>query len=458
MKEILVSFNNTYQSPGYPSLGLFHIETGNMQIIELPPEIPLTGFLGLAISKDYVFAGLQYSFDATKAYRTPSNIGMQYSEDGTLESLHPCSLLIFDRKSFRLLNQYMFQLVKDVHSFLLNKDESKLYVVSTGTDEIIEIELVSGKVVSEKVIWRPEPGGERADLHHLNSICEWNGDMIVSGFGKKEIPDDWNSAKNGFIYNISKSTFLIRGIQQPHSLAVIEDKLAYCESKEKRVRFLGNNDTIEVGGYSRGLCYLENKLFIGTSARRQKSKSTGKVNKISEDEAVGCAITVVSLDTHAENKIIDLNTIGHEIYELLPVDETQAWLLISPRDYRAQFQDAWNEQRRCAIEEINNNISKDSVLIVVDDNSLGIEKENFLHRDVLSFIEKDGIYWGPPAGDDEAIDTIKATLKANKPLTIAFLWPSFWWFDTYPGLNEYLKSHFKNVFKNERLNIFASEK
>src|SRR5688572_31944727 len=106
MKDILVSFNNTYQSPGYPSLGLLQVDTGKMQILQLPPEIPLTGFLGLAISSRYVFAGLQYSFDATKAYRTPPRIGMQYSDDGILESLHPCSLLIFDRNNFRLLNHY----------------------------------------------------------------------------------------------------------------------------------------------------------------------------------------------------------------------------------------------------------------------------------------------------------------------------------------------------------------
>ena len=300
MKDILISFNNTYQSPGYPSLGLLHADTGKVSILDLPPEIPSTGFLGLAVSSRFVFAGLQYSFDATKAYRTPSNIGLQYSEDGVLESLNPCSLLVFDRINFRLVNHYMFQLVKDVHSFLLSKDETILYVVSTGTDEVIEITLDASEIKNEKVLWRPEPDGERTDLHHLNSICDWNGDMIVSGFGKKEIADDWNSAKNGFIYNITRNKFLIQDLQQPHSLLVINDRLAYCESKEKRVRFLEDNRVIEVGGYSRGLCKLENSLYIGTSARRQKSKSTGKINKITETDAVGCAITVVSKNNLAQ--------------------------------------------------------------------------------------------------------------------------------------------------------------
>src|SRR5688572_14109225 len=113
MNEILVSFNNTYQSPGYPSLGLLNTDTLSIQIIELPEEIPTSGFLGLAISSKFIFAGLQYAFDATKAYRTPPEIGLRYSEDGILESRHPCSLLVFDRFNFRLVFHYPFRLVKD---------------------------------------------------------------------------------------------------------------------------------------------------------------------------------------------------------------------------------------------------------------------------------------------------------------------------------------------------------
>src|SRR5687767_9937682 len=225
--HILISFNNTYQSPGFPVLGLINAETRQLEIPELPEEIPDTGTLGLAQSSKYIFVGLQYAFDARKANRIPPEIGLQYGPNGILASLQPCSLLVFSRKNFKLLHQYEFRLVKDVHSFLLSPDESRLYVVSTGTDELIELDLDGCHVKNEKTVWRPEVDGELNDHHHLNSICYWNGDIIISGFGKKAIPDDWNSAKNGFIYNVTKKRLLKEGLLQPHSLAPFNGTVAF---------------------------------------------------------------------------------------------------------------------------------------------------------------------------------------------------------------------------------------
>ncbi|HEX5113208.1 MAG TPA: hypothetical protein VFV79_10190, partial [Saprospiraceae bacterium] len=206
--DILISFNNAYQSPGFPILAILDTSTYALRIVEMPNEIPDTGVLGLEISSKYVFVGLQYAFNARESYRIPPEVGFQYNHDGLLASLNPCSLLIFDRNNFNLINQYVFEHVADVHSMLLSEDETSLLVVSTGTDELVEIKLEGAEVLSEKTIWRPESHGELKDIHHLNSICYWHGDFLISGFGKKEVANDWNSARNGFIYNISKNQFL----------------------------------------------------------------------------------------------------------------------------------------------------------------------------------------------------------------------------------------------------------
>jgi hypothetical protein len=451
--DILISFNNTYQSPGFPVLAVLNAETHEIRIVKMPYEIPDTGVLGIALSSKYLFVGLQYSFNAREAYRIPPEVGFQYNRDGILASLNPCSLLIFDRNNLQLLNQYFFEKVVDVHSLLLSPGENKLLVVSTGTDELIELELDDTNITSEKTIWRPEAGGELKDHHHLNSICYWNGDLLVSGFGKKEIANDWNSARNGFIYNISKNIFLKNGLLHPHSLAVIENQLAYCESKAKRVCFLDKADTIDLGGYSRGLCFTEGKLFVGTSTKRKISKSTGKVNKHTEDEFVGCSIQVVSHDTGLKD-IIDLNNYAHEIYELLPVEGIANWPLASPINYQLKFEDAWNRQRSLAITEIKNMDLNGSTLIVIDDDVLGIDKNQFRHRKVMSFVEREGYSWGPPEDDGSAMEELKNLEVANPHLSLAFAWPSFWWFDAYPAFGDYLKSNYKQSFRNERIVIY----
>jgi len=451
--DILISFNNTYQSPGFPTLAVLNTATYKLRIVQMPPEIPDTGVLGLAISSKYVYVGLQYAFDALKAFRIPPEVGFQYNSDGLLASLNPCSLLIFDKDNFSLLNQYPFRKVVDVHSMLLSGDENKLFVVSTGTDELVELELKGSQVVSEKTIWRPGADGEFRDLHHLNSICFWKNDLLISGFGKKEVENDWNSAKNGFIYNVSQNQFLKTGLQQPHSLAVIEHRLAYCESKLKQVCFLDSTDTIDLHGYSRGLCMADGKIFAGTSTKRKISKSTGKMNKISDEESVGCSVQVISRDT-ASKEIIDLDHYGHEIYELLPIENIANWPLVQPINYQLKFEEAWNRQRALAIAEIKNLDLNGSSLIVIDDDVLGIDKKEFRHRKVMSFVERGGHSWGPPGDDTSAMEELRNLEADNPKLSIAFAWPSFWWFDTYPVLGGYLKSNYKQAFRNERIVLY----
>lgn len=117
--EILVSFCNLRSMPEQPALGLLNADTMNFRVLKLPPEVPsATGMMGLAISSRFVFVGLQVSGGAKAAFSPPG-------------------LLIFDRTDFSFVHHYVFRLVKDIHSLWLSKDETRLYVVSTGTDEVI---------------------------------------------------------------------------------------------------------------------------------------------------------------------------------------------------------------------------------------------------------------------------------------------------------------------------------
>src|SRR5262249_16657896 len=144
--EILISFCNT-QIPGLPALALFNPGTSQVRLPRLFLEPgPVAGVTGLAKSAHYLFVAIQKSY------------------------LGPPELLILNYQDLKLLNRYVFPSLADLHS--LWASENRVYVVSTGTDEIIQLEMRGHEVLSESVFWRPEPQAPRSDNHHLNALYE----------------------------------------------------------------------------------------------------------------------------------------------------------------------------------------------------------------------------------------------------------------------------------------------
>ena len=164
--QILVSFCNL-RAPGLPALGLLDVTESQFRILRLPRGWDrCCGITGLATSESHVYAVAQAS---------------TASQD--VASPRASNFLVFDRNSFSLLSEYPFRCGHDVHS--LWACGNSVYAVSTGTDEVIELQLQGEQVISETVLWRPQPGWPREDLHHLNALYVWKGELLVSAFGKK---------------------------------------------------------------------------------------------------------------------------------------------------------------------------------------------------------------------------------------------------------------------------------
>src|SRR5262249_209175 len=150
------------RAPGVPALGLLHPITGAFRVLELPRELAGCGGLtGLAACERYVYAVEQSSGPAHRDGRPGSS-----------------ALLTFDRRDLRLPGPSEFCSGGDVHSLWVR--DGTAYAVSTGTDEVLELRLRDGRVVSEVTFWRPEPGGPREDVHHLNAIHCRGGELIVA--------------------------------------------------------------------------------------------------------------------------------------------------------------------------------------------------------------------------------------------------------------------------------------
>jgi SAM-dependent methyltransferase len=74
-------------------------------------------------------------------------------------------------------------------------------------------------------------------------------------------------------------------------------------------------------------------------------------------------------------------------------------------------------------------------------------------RNAMPFLERNGVYWGAPATDDEAI----AELERMRRLGCAFIvfsWLSFWWLHYYSAFQAYVRTHFRCVRENECLIAF----
>jgi 2-polyprenyl-3-methyl-5-hydroxy-6-metoxy-1,4-benzoquinol methylase len=89
--------------------------------------------------------------------------------------------------------------------------------------------------------------------------------------------------------------------------------------------------------------------------------------------------------------------------------------------------------------------------ILVGDANFGFEGIPF--RRGLPFLEHDGVYWGTPHNDDEAIRELERMRRSGSAFII-FTWRWFWWLDYYVGFYQYLCSKFQCVRKNDCLIAF----
>jgi hypothetical protein len=119
--------------------------------------------------------------------------------------------------------------------------------------------------------------------------------------------------------------------------------------------------------------------------------------------------------------------------------------------------DRWVEQswwRRLArvASELDSLIPAGHRFILVDDGQW--DTGEILHgRAAVPFVERDGVYWGPPADDDAAVAELER-LRAAGATFVVFGWPAFWWLEHYTGLKKWLESRFRRAFSSDLMVVF----
>ncbi|MEK6320353.1 MAG: glycosyltransferase family 2 protein [Acidobacteriota bacterium] len=112
----------------------------------------------------------------------------------------------------------------------------------------------------------------------------------------------------------------------------------------------------------------------------------------------------------------------------------------------------WWPRINLSIQEITALIPEGKDFILADGDGWGTD-EFIAGRRRISFIERDGKYWGAPDDDETAIDELER-LRESGAGFIVFGWPVFWWFDYYRRFYNYLRSRYGCALENDRIVAF----
>ena len=303
--------------PGGPAVAAWNPPSQSIQIVRLPRrDLVMSAVMGAAANDSFVFLAVQIA-DGLRPYFYGGSF----------------FLLVLNRADLSFATLHPLENLRDVHSICLH--QHRLYLVSTGTDEVIALELDGANIVGQTVAWRPIPEAPREDLHHLNTLVSWNGSLIVSGFGEKSGPL-WSSATNGFLHDITTGQRLLSGIAQPHSMLPMGGDLLICESLVQSVRTLYSGRRVRLDGYTRGLGIAAGRIAVGVSRGRRRSRSTDQLNNWGSPGGSGgqCGIYWLTQEGLDVEGFTDLGFCSDEIYEILPMDGFGVWTFTPELEWR----------------------------------------------------------------------------------------------------------------------------
>lgn len=97
-------------------------------------------------------------------------------------------------------------------------------------------------------------------------------------------------------------------------------------------------------------------------------------------------------------------------------------------------------------------VSADETIVLIDDGQWqGLGIVDGLRT--LPFLERNGVSWGMPADDAQAIAELHRMRREGAALAV-IAWPSFWWLEHFAGLRDHLQAHCKRVIDDEVMVAF----
>lgn len=125
-----------------------------------------------------------------------------------------------------------------------------------------------------------------------------------------------------------------------------------------------------------------------------------------------------------------------------------AGIAVDPRAWRRH---SWWHRLDLTIREIAALPNPGGTMILVDDATW--DTGPIAGRSRLPFLERNGVYWGNPSDDENAVRELEQLRRSGATLLV-FVWPAFWWLEHYTGFHSYVCSRFACLLENERVVAF----
>jgi hypothetical protein len=190
-------------------------------------------------------------------------------------------------------------------------------VIATQTNAVLEL----GRFRVRAVHTLPgEP-----DSWHLNCFTEVDGELFASVFRRGGRFGQWseNPLGSGCVFSLTTGAIVADGLSMPHTPRFIDENWVVCDSRQHELvaidpkRPAERVHTLHLGGYTRGLAFDQEHLYVGISARRHQ-----------EVMSASAEVAVVDRSTW---KLVDRIPIPcPEIYDVLLVPDWAPSMLTKP--------------------------------------------------------------------------------------------------------------------------------
>jgi hypothetical protein len=238
-------------------------------------------------------------------------------------------LYAYREADMQLVSAYAFKHVRDPHSMFLDED-GQILVVSTGTDEVYSLTLANGQCGGEHFVWRVPGTAGNTDGYHLNSICRFNGERVVS-YCFSGAQSDRSVDTVGGVISMDSGASYAQGVRYPHSLLQRNGALYLCE-QPGIVRTLDGR-LYKQAGWARGLVFSDDILWAAFS-RYRPCRLDKRMTPAEFDDYCTRPIQICALDplTLRCLRTIDLGGLGFEVYDILPVETSLTASMVDPCD------------------------------------------------------------------------------------------------------------------------------
>lgn len=211
-------------------------------------------------------------------------------------------------------------LCKDPHSIVFH--DGYAYIVSTGANAVVRLPFDGDVFGAEEEYWTWSGVESNRDAVHLNGLALDGKRLIASCFGARSESGKWTG--NGQVFYLDTGEIVCCGLLQPHTPLVVGDELYFAESGRGLLhsyrRSCGGWSEqwiSEVGGYPRGVARAGGRLFVGVSESRKYSRSTK--TPLAEGSKSSAYVLSLSLEGTDPQLLQDLNGVGREVYDILPI-------------------------------------------------------------------------------------------------------------------------------------------